>query len=372
MKTNPISYILPKPMKLGLLLFAMAGSTMAQTSYTAIDLTAPGTGWGMAIDDGIAGGFVTSTPNSTVGKAALWTGDGVVNLHPSFLDGAAARSQVMGIFGNLQVGYGAGLSTSSRSVPLTWRDTAESASVLTIPFTNFGGQANATDGVQVVGSAIGLNRDGTAIGSTHALVWTLATGQVVDLGTDANAFDVAAGQQVGFVLKSQANAALWRGTKAYTLLHPKNAVISTATATDGVHQVGNAGFDIRVRVEAAKGNKNKRFTYAYNWSGTSASGVNIHPYISTRDNTLFEGSYALDISGPHIAGYATVAAAIGTPAFQRAVVWNANFEATDLSAYIPAEFIGSVAYSVDSSGNVVGSMTKADGTRHAVVWVPSP
>ncbi|MBL9114705.1 MAG: hypothetical protein JNJ83_06820 [Verrucomicrobiaceae bacterium] len=372
MKTRSLNTVLTGALRLGALTLALTGTAKSQSSYTAIDLSAPGSGSAMAIDDGIAGGFISSVPNATTGKAVLWTGDGVVSLHPTFLDGPTARSQVMGIFGNLQVGYGAGLTTSSRSVPLIWRDSAESAAVLNIPFTNFGGQANATDGAQVVGSAIGLNRDGTAIGSTHAMVWTLATGQAVDLGTDANAFDVAAGQQVGFVLKGQANAVLWRGSKAYTLLHPKGAVISTASATDGVRQVGNAGFDIRVRVEAVKGNKNKRFTYAYVWSGTSASGLNIHPYISTRDNTLFEGSYALDVAGSHIVGYATVPSAVGTPGYQRAVVWNASLEATDLSAFIPTQFIGSVAYGVDASGNIAGVMTKADGTRHAVIWVPNP
>ena len=56
----------------------------------------------------------------------------------------------------------------------------------------------------------------------------------------------------------------------------------------------------------------------------------------------------------------------------RAIVWDSNYQATDLQAFVPAEFISSVAYGVDESGCVAGVMTKADGTRHAVLWVPNP
>lgn len=348
-----------------------AASVVAQTTYTLIDLTPGASGVAQAVAPGRVAGLTGYAASAFTGRATLWTSGGAVDLHPGYLDGAGARSSVLGMGGGLQVGIGAGAATGNRNVPMAWRDSAESATILNIPFTNAGGQATATDGVQIVGSAIGLNRDGTTLDSGHAMIWDVATGGAVDLGADAVLSDVAGGQQVGMVIKSLANAALWRGTKSYTLLHPKNAVVSVASGTDGVRQVGYAGFDVRVRVEAVKGNKDKRFNYAHVWSGSAASGVNIHPYVSSFDGAFFEHSYAVKTAGGYTAGYVTNLAKLGTPAYYRAVVWNAAFEAVDLSAWLPAGFIGSQALAVDGAGNVAGVMTKADGTRHAVVWVPN-
>lgn len=352
-------------------LFA-ASPLAAQTSYTAMDLTPNGSGAASAASAGQAAGYTSALPNAFVGRATLWTGDGPVDLHPAFLSGVGARSTVNGFSGDLQVGSGADASTGGRNIPLAWRDSAASATALTIPFVNAGGQATATDGVQIVGSAIGYDRDGTTLSSPHALIWSVATGAAVDIGTDANIFGVAGGQQVGVIVKTLATAALWRGTKAATSLHPRSAATSTATATDGVRQVGYVGFDIRVRQEAAKGKHDKRFTYAHVWAGTAASALNIHPYASNADGVALEYSYALAVSGPYIAGYATNPAKTGTPAYNRAIVWDSNFQATDLSAFLPEGFIGSIAYAVDTEGNVAGVMTKADGTRHAVLWIPNP
>ncbi|MBL9146070.1 MAG: hypothetical protein JNM99_20480 [Verrucomicrobiaceae bacterium] len=358
---------------LGLAVYLLGASSLsAQTSYTAVDLTTSASGAAQAASGGQAAGYTGSVPNAFTGRATLWTGDGATDLHPSFLDGTGARSVVLGFAGNLQVGSGAGASTGNRNVPLAWHDTAASATMLSIPFTNAGGQANATDGLQIVGSAIGLTRDGTTLGSAHAVIWDVASGTATDIGTDANLYDVASGQQVGMVQKGIANAALWRGTKAYTLLHPKGAVVSVANGTDGFRQVGYAGFDIRVRVEAVKGAKDKRFNYAHVWTGTAASALNIHPYASNADGALFEHSFATKVAGPYIAGYVNVPSKINTPAYNRAVVWDASFQAIDLNAYLPAGFIGSQALDVDAEGNVAGVMTKADGTRHAVLWIPNP
>lgn len=347
-------------------------SASAQTSYTVIDLTPTASGSAQTASGGQAAGFTGSVPNAFSGKATLWTGDGAVDLHPAFLDGAGARSQVNGFAGNLQVGVGAGTSTGNRNVPLAWSDTAASATLLNIPFVNAGGQANATDGIQIVGSAIGYNRDGTTLSSAHALIWNVATGSVIDVGADATLYDVAGGVQVGAISKTIANAAFWRSTNKATSLHPKTAAISVASGTDGVRQVGYAGFDIRVRREAVNGNKNKRFNYAHVWTGTAASALNIHPYASNADGALFEHSYALKVKGQYIVGHASVPASTGTPAYNRAIVWDANYQVTDLNAFLPAGFIGSIAYGVDESGYIAGVMTKADGTRHAVVWVPNP
>lgn len=347
-----------------------AAPLFAQTSYTAIDLTPSASGAATAASAGQAAGYTSATPNAFVGRATLWTGDGAVDLHPAFLGGAGARSTVNGFSGSLQVGSGADASTGGRNIPLAWSDTAASATALSIPFVNAGGQATATDGVQIVGSAIGYDRDGTTLSSPHALIWSVATGAALDIGTDISLFGVGGGVQVGVATRT-ATAALWRGTKAATSLHPKAAVVSSAASTDGIRQVGHAGFDIRVRAEAAKGAKDRRFNYAHVWSGTAASALNIHPYVSNADGVSFDHSYALSVAGAYIAGYATVTTGTTTIGRSRALVWDANLQATDLQAFVPAGFISSVAYAVDAEGNVAGVMTKADGSRHAVLWVPT-
>lgn len=361
----------PNPILLALGLSALVASHSNAQTYTAVDLTPTGSGAASAISAGQAAGYVSALANAFTGRATLWTVDGAIDLHPDALVGPG-RSVVNGVAGDLQVGSAAGTATGNRNVPVAWRDTAASATVLSIPFVNAGGQASATDGIQIVGSAIGYNRDGTTLGSAHALIWDVATGVATDIGTDANLLGVGGGQQVGIVFKNLATAALWRGTKTYTSLHPKNAVVSYAGATDGHWQVGYAGFDIRVRQEAANGNKDKRFNYAYVWSGTAASGVNIHPYASSADGAALESSYALSVAGGNIAGYATLSTGTTTIGRPRAIVWDSNLQATDLQAFVPAGFVSSVAYAVDAEGNVAGVMTAADGSRHAVLWVFNP
>lgn len=352
-------------------LVAATTAAVAQTSYTAVDLTPTASGVANAANAGQAAGYTGVAPTAFVGRATIWNGDGAVDLHPAFLDGAGARSVVNGFSGGLQVGTGAGASTGNRNAAIAWRATASSATLLGIPFVSAGSQAMATDGIQIVGSAINFARDGTTLGTNHGLIWNAASGAVVDVG-DATLLDVAGGQQVGSVPKALPNAAVWFGTKAYTLLHPKSAVISVANGTDGVRQVGYAGYDIRVRVEAVGGKKDKRFNYAHVWTGTAASMINIHPYASNADGALFEHSCANKVAGSWIVGYATVLSKTGTPAYNRAIVWDASYQATDLSAFLPTGFIGSIAYGVDALGNVSGVMTKVDGTRHAVLWIPNP
>ncbi len=339
-------------------------------NYTVIDLTPNGSGAASAASAGQVGGYISSLANAFVGRATLWTADGAIDLHPDALIGLG-RSTVAGMAGNLQVGSAAGPATGNRNVPMAWHSDAASATVLPIPFVNAGGQANATDGIQIVGSAIGYDRDGTTLSSPHALIWDVATGDAVDIGTDVNLLGVSGGVQVGVVTKT-ATAALWRGTKSATSLHPKNAVVSSANATDGLRQVGYAGFNIRVRVEAVKGQKDKRFNYAHVWTGTAASALNIHPYASSADGAALESSYALSVAGSYVAGYATLSTGTTTIGRPRALVWDANYQATDLQAFVPAGFISSVAYAVDAGGNVAGVMTAADGTRHAAVWVLNP
>lgn len=351
-----------------------ASPLSAQTTYTVVDLSAPGSyDTANAASGGQAAGFTAATATLSPTRAALWTGTGLTDLHPAhLLDNATAgitgRSTVTGFAGNLQVGWGIGANTTG-SVAIAWRDTAASATFLPVPFSNFGSQALGTDGKQIVGYAGMNNADGTGGLAFHAMLWDANTGAAIDLGggsKGAQAVGVGGGQQVGYVVKTGTNAALWKGTsKSLVSLHPKNAVVSRAAATDGVRQVGSATYSVRIRQEAAKGNHDANYSYATVWTGTAASALNIHPY-------PFQQSYATGVSGAYIVGVATDPTKTGTPAYNHAIVWDATYQATDLNAFLPAGFTGATATGVDAEGNVAGMMLAPDGRRHAIVWVPNP
>lgn len=352
----------------------------AQTSYTLYDLTpADGNGSAKALSGGVAAGQTAATIFSTLTRAALWDETGRVDLHPAgLLDTGAAtasRSSVEGIAGDLQVGWGAGAATGSRLVPLAWRGSADSATVLAVPFGNSGAQATATDGRQIVGYGNSLTTDGAVGGPSRGILWDALTGLATDLGDGgkgAMVYGVGGGQQVGYVNKGSVSAGLWSGTsRSLVVLHPRGAVVSVASGTDGARQVGYAGYDVRVRQEAAKGNKYARFNYAMVWTGSAASALNIHPYpINANPAIVLSHSYALAVNGGRIVGYAGDQSKFGTPAYSHAIVWDANYESVDLNAFLPAGFVGAQALAVDADGNIAGFMAKADGTRHAVLWVP--
>lgn len=343
----------------------------AQTTYTAVDLT-PEAGWAFAKGaDGVVAGYAGATSSTT--HAMLWGADGALDVHPAFVadpaTGTGGRSVINGAGGGLQVGSAAGPGTANRSVPTVWSGSAASATALSIPFVNNGGEALGTDGVQVAGWSSALDRDGTTIGPNHAMVWDAASGVAIDLGDGGNgarANGVANGQQVGFVVKSQAVAALWSSSaRSLVTLNPSGAVLSVANATDGVRQAGYAGYDVRVRQEAAKGNKTQRFNYAMTWTGTAASAAIIHP-APLNGIVPFTNSYALGMSATQIAGYATEANGVS-----HAIVWSANLDSIDLNAFLPAGFTAAQAYAVDANGVVAGVMLDAAGRRHAVAWVPN-
>lgn len=368
------------PYSLCLLASLVALNASAQ-SYTFIDLapTSPASAATAVEGETVVGQINPSgVPGQT--RAVIWDSVGNTDLHPAFLvdtvNGLLGRSGVEDVVGDLQVGWAAGPSTANLGIPMAWRGSAASAVALPIPFAHFGGQALDTDGTQIVGYAIGLNRDGTAQGPSHAMIWDATTGAATDLGDGGNGaqvYGVAGGQQVGYVLKGNAIATLWRGARGTEVfLHPKDAVISVANGTDGIRQVGYASYDIRVRAEAAKGNKTARFTYAFLWNGTAASAINIHPYPINAGTIAFTHSYALGLSSTYIVGYATDPAKINSPAYNHAIVWDNSLQSIDLNAFLPADYEGAQAYGVDESGNVAGVATKANGERHAVTWQRNP
>lgn len=83
------------------------------------------------IPDSVVVGSETPSVASALSRAKIWTADGTTDLHPATLDnplaGIVGRSGLEGIFGNLQVGWGAGPITSNRTAPMVWRGAADSA-----------------------------------------------------------------------------------------------------------------------------------------------------------------------------------------------------------------------------------------------------
>jgi hypothetical protein len=227
----------------------MATQDVQAQTYTVVELS-PSSPVSVAntISTGVAAGNTAYPVSPTYQRshATIWDGSAQTDLHPAFLDDAVngifGTSAVLGSTETLQVGWGYGPTLQNRYVPVAWNGTVDSARRLALPFTNAGGQALATDGSQIVGYGTGLNKDGTTIGPAHAVVWDGATGQAVDLGDAGNgaqALGVGGGQQVGYVIKSTQNAALWRGSaNSLVVLHPKGAVSSAASGTDGAYQVG--------------------------------------------------------------------------------------------------------------------------------------
>ncbi len=363
----------------GLLAFAVAQITLqAQVTYTVIDLSPTGYSTADTTRGGHVAGYVSDTALGAT-RATLWSGAGVTNLHPTSVDnaqtGAPGRSGVESMGGSIQVGWAAGVSTGNRAVPMLWRGTAASATQLAVPFASLGGQANATDGQQVGGYGYSISDETGTSGPVLALLWDATTGAVTDLsgGKGSTVFGVGGGRQVGYVLKGNAQAAMWSGTsRSLVVLHPKGATLSSANATDGVRQVGYAGYDIRVRQEAAKGNKTARFNYAMEWRGTAASMIDLHPYpVNVEASVVFTHSYAHAVAGDWIVGWASNQTAINTPGYNHAIVWGPDYQSVDLNRFLPAGFIGSQAFDVDADGIISGVMFRPNGERHAVVWVPN-
>ena len=354
-----------------------AGSSHAQ-SYQVIDLTpTAGNATAKGVFGADAGGSVAPAVGSALFRATLWNENGQTDLHPASLVGATAanpgRSGIEAVGNGFAAGWAAGPTTGNRNFPVLWRGDAAVPSLLDVPFANGGGQVLSTDGIQIVGFVWGLDELGQPL-TSHAVVWDAATGVATDLGDGgkgAQAIGAGGGAQVGYVVKSVATAALWRGSdRSLISLHPRDAVMSVANATDGVRQVGYSGYDIRVRQEAAKGNKTARFNYAMVWSGSAASAVNIHPGAPVNSTTVLAQSYALGMAGGAIVGYGVPSTVAGVTTQPHALVWDQSLTAVDLNAFLPAGFVGAIAYSVDAQGQIAGFMNTADGRRHAALWVP--
>ena len=349
----------------------------AQTAYTAIDLGPVGSNASAnGIDAGRAVGSVYVGDASQYG-AVLWPGAGAapIDLHPSaLLDypplNARGRSTALGIWGNIQVGYGSGVPTNQRNRALKWMGTADSVMLLQTPFdTNESGALGIGNGDgQIVGYGVtvqfisGRGQVRRFDGPTHALLWLPNTAVAIDLHNGAEATVAVAaggGEQVGYGGKngfgsslSETKAMLWHGSPSgFIWLHPQNGfATSQALATDGTQEVGSGIVASKVRLAPS-------VTHALLWFHTAASVVDLHP-------AAFDQSYATGVSELKQVGYGTLAGST------HALVWSGTAAGVvDLNQFLPTGFVGSQATGVDTGGTVTG--IAYDGTqRHAILWIP--
>lgn len=364
-------------------------------SYTLTDITPAGTD-AMATTMSLynqfqAGGAVYADGDFSRPNAALWDSafsngfsPNPVNLHPAALldlpvTNGAGRSIVTGTSGATQVGYGSGPNTFQQVIVLAWKGTADSVTVLPVPFGSRESQALGIglfgpNGSQIVGFANTLQSVGgrgtvhTFSGPPHALLWDEATHAVIDLHNGAQGTIAVAtfgNKQVGYggsypsttfnSLLDQPKAMLWNGSaSSFVWLHPtKGYQASEAVATDGIQQAGWA------QVLGSGGRQTTiPATHAALWTNTAASFVDLNP-------AGMVNSFATGVAGGKQVGYG-----VDANNTAHALVWSGSTASViDLNQYLPPGFAEAAATGIDSTGNISGYMTF--GTqRHAVIWSP--
>lgn len=298
---------------------------------------------------------------------------------------------------------------------LLWKDTGPPIT-LTPPGASSSSVA-VTDGSQQVGAS--------TFQSLHATLWSGSSASAIDLhpaNLNGILYSAAGGlcpsQQVGFGQfvggpspgGTMPHALLWSGSAASAVdLHPAsvaNVVGSTATATDGVHQVGQVWYG-----QYLSGQFAGDIIHAAVWSGTADTMVDLNPKNNAIGSVQFFKTEAVAVSGNEEVGqgqvvgtsdeepllwHGTAASAVdlrpsGTPfgstffkvnatngrqevgfsfiGETRAMVWSGTAaSAVDLQPFLPSSLGESQAYSIDASGNIYGIASDVAGDIYAVEW----
>jgi probable HAF family extracellular repeat protein len=329
-------------------------AAFAQSTYQATDLSFPGN-FGTsatAISGGQAAGheiysiyYLRHAPHYQL-HAIYWpAGGSPVDLNPS----GSSYSEATGVSGTQQSGYASiFVSGYYHSHALVWQGSPNNATDLSMPgYADT--YADGISGTQVVGQGTG-----TATGGyTHAVLWDLAHGTIVDLnGTnhqESGAVAASGSTQVGWAndaTGANQHAMLWQGTAASAVdLNPSSAVTSQAYGVNGSQQVG-----ITMTASSA---------HAILWSGSAASAVDLNP-------AGYTYSYATGIGAGKQVGYGTQ-----SNYKYHALVWSGSAQQyVDLHNFLPSTFAQSYANGVDANGNIVGYATDTSGVNHAILWRP--
>jgi|SRR4051812_14685140 hypothetical protein len=315
-------------------------SSEASAQYVAIDLhsnTYRGT-YGTGVSDGEQAGTAMWF------RALLWRGSAssVVDLHPDGFVSSGANAASRGMQA------GSGRTTSGQQHALKWAGSA--STVVDLDPTGIWGRSEALgiSGDQVVGYA--ETTYPAYPGPLRALLWT--SSGVVDLhpsGFEQSTATATDGvQQVG---DGDGHALLWSGSANSVVdLHPLGGYIwSRAHGVSGGQQVGMGVYGV-LGISARE--------HALLWKGSAESVVDLHP-------SGFSESKALAVAGGQQVGLAITADGLF-----HALLWNGTADSVvDLHVFLPAPFASSVASGIDASGNVIGWAELGTGERHAILWV---
>jgi hypothetical protein len=328
-----------------LILFCFVCSAKAGNSYQAVILNP--SGFVESDASGISSGQQVGLGNdSTMGDywhALLWsnTAQCYTDLNPT----GFSESGISAVSGGRQAGAGYSISTNKWHA-LLWSSSA--ANYVDLHPTGFTEScAYGIFGNQQAG-------EGWDIGNKqHALLWSGSAGSCVDLHPgrfkSSVAWNICGSQQVGEGWDNDNNwyALLWSGSAASCVeLHPNGFVSSSAFGVCNGRQVGE-GWD---------SNNNR---HALLWSGSSESCIDLNP-------AGFTESSAYGI----FAGQQVGAGSSTTGNNRHALLWSGSAASyVDLHKFLPAEYASSEAFSIDPSGNIVGTTKTSDGLSRAVMWV---
>jgi hypothetical protein len=321
-----------------------SGGSVTPAQYVAIDLNSSGyagtTGYGIGGREQVGDGN---------GHALLWRGSAssVVDLHPDGFNSSGATAAS----GGMQAGWGYTTSGQNQHA-LKWAGSA--STVVDLDPTGIWARSEALgiSGDQVVG----LGRM-TDPGPLRALLWT--SSGVVNLhpsGYNVSTATATDGvQQVGHGdLHGYVHALLWMGSANSVVdLNPlAGYVASRAHGVSDGQQVGIGIYSANgVLTSSAR-------SHALLWRGTAESVVDLHL-------SGFRESNALAVAGSQQVGWGITADGLF-----HALVWNGTADSVvDLHVFLPARFASSVASGIDASGNIIGWAEFGTGERHAVLWV---
>ena len=346
-----------------------AQAALQTSEYEVIILTAPAP---LTHSDarGVGAGQVAGTgriPGSTYPSethALVWNlGSSVgVDLHPADFRYSAAFDTN----GQQQVGSGSGQPTYFREHALLWNGSA--SNFIDLHPTNgkwTDSVARGIAGNQQVGNInYYFYTSYERIIIEHAALWSGSAASVVDLHPPLSncersyASDTDGSRQVGHCYFSATDntppyqALLWSGTAASAVsLHPPGFTHSFAEGVSGDEQVGYA-------FSWPQG-EGDGYSRAFLWHGIAASAVSLHPagYLATTANAT---------NGIHQVGSGGTP---DNPQVSHALRWSGTANSVvDLHLLLPSEFNSSIAYDIDSAGNIVGLAQRPDGSTVGVLW----
>lgn len=334
-------------------LSSSGGVGARSATYAAIDLN-PGT---YASTSGYGIGDGEQVGSNSQGHPLLWRGSAssVVDLQPTngFISAEAVATS-----GGMQAG--SGYATSGHSHALKWAGSASTLIDLDPTGSWFWSLALSISGDQVVG----WGKKTGGVDPSHALLWT--SRGIVDLhpnGFSDSVADATDGvQQVGGghpAISGGAHALLWSGSADSVVdLHPRDVyvVYSVAHGVSGGQQVGAT-----INSSARPGINSIGRWHAVLWTGTADSVVDLHP-------SWCRESSAVAVAAGRQVGFCVLSA---DGLITRALLWNGTAQSVvDVHAFLPPGFVRSEARGIDSSGTVIGSAADANGTSHAILWVP--